>query len=138
MCVPSTKDVCYNLTLSITFMAKIFYDRVAASTFVCPYKILIRKNLLKQTINISDFHYTKNKHIKHKPTQNSVGFSRLHFQITKSLLLLNPHRFRLLSLFLYLKMNLVPQSYSRCPPSSCPLVYILGRDIQYFIQNLQS
>jgi hypothetical protein len=59
--------------------------------------------------------------MKHKPTKNSVGFYRLHFEITKNLLLLNPHRFKLLSLFLYLKMNLMPPSYSRCPPSSCPI-----------------
>ena len=78
----------------------------------------------------------KNRHIKRRPTQNAVGFSRLHFEITKSLLLLKPHRFRLLSLSLYLKMNLVPPSYSRCPLSSCQLVCILGRDIQYSIQNL--
>ena len=79
------------------------------------------KKLLKQTRNISEFHYTKKLHTKHKPTQNSVGLSRLHFEITKNLLLLYPHRFRPLSLFLYLKMNLVLPSCSRCPPLFLPI-----------------
>jgi len=90
-------------------------------------------------MNISEFHYTTNRHIKHKPTQKLVRFSRLHFEITKILLLLNPHRFRLLSLFLYLKMNLVPPSYSRCPPSSCPIgLYFRARYSVHFTEFIKA
>jgi hypothetical protein len=91
-------------------------------------------------MNITEFHYTKNKHMKHKLRQNSVRFTRLHSEITKSLLLLlllNLTHFRLLNLFLFLKMNFVPLAYSRSPPpSSYPLVCILGPVFQYVLLNL--